>query len=86
MGLGGPIDLAMTDAAELLLMEGFSETIVTADTAQVRRASATFNTVRSDALPRAASRAVLQKAMETWDATIPGASPATAASPEATAV
>jgi hypothetical protein len=86
MGLGGRIDLAATATAELLLMEGFSETVVTADNAQVRRASATFNTVRSDALPRAESRAMLAKAMEAWNTTIHGGSPATAVPPEAPAV
>lgn len=86
MGLGGRIDLATTRTAELLLMEGFSETVVTADEAQVRRASATFNTVRSDALPRAASREELMKAMESWDTTIRGESPLSVVPPEAPAV
>lgn len=86
MGLGGLIELATTSTAEYLMMEGFSETVVTANDGQVRRASATFNTVRSDALPRAASRAELMKAMEAWDTTIRGGSPATAPPPEPTAV
>lgn len=84
MGLGGQIDLATTDTSEVLLMEGFSENLVTADITQVRRASATFNTVRSDALPRAGSRAALLEATEVWNTAIRGESPPTAAPRETT--
>lgn len=84
IGLGGQIHIATTDTEEILLMEAFSENVVTADNAQVRRASATFNTVRSDTLPRAGSRAALLEATEAWNTTIRGASPRTAAQPEVT--
>lgn len=77
-GLVGNIDLATTDTTEVLLREGFSEHLVTADIAQVRGASAIFSTVRSDALPQGESQAALLKAMEAWNTTIRGASPRTA--------
>lgn len=86
MGLSGQIDLAATDTAEVLLMEGFSENVVTADNAQVRRASANFNSVRSDALPRVESRAALLEAMEAWNRQMRGESPPTAAPGGTTAV
>lgn len=67
-GLGGAINLAATDdAPELLLSDGMVEDVVTADPAYVRRASSTFNSVRSDALPRAESREVMTEAMESWN-------------------
>lgn len=86
MGFGGQISLAATNEAEMLLMEGFSDSIVTSDRAQVRRASTTFNSVRADVLPQAASRATLLEAIETWNATTHGASPRSAHLGETTAV
>ena len=65
-GLGGAINLAATDTFEHLLSDGLVEDVVAAEIAQVRRASTTFNDVRSDALPRAESRVVMTEAMETW--------------------
>jgi hypothetical protein len=64
-GLGGPTNLAAADGApELLLSDGLVEDWLTNDPGQVRRASATFNNVRGDALPRAESRTVISEAME----------------------
>lgn len=66
-GLGGPINLAAADGTpELLLSDGLVEDWLTNDPGQVRRASATFNNVRGDALPRAESRTVISEAMERW--------------------
>jgi hypothetical protein len=65
-GLGGAINLAATDAFEHLLSDGLVEDVVTAEIGLVRRASSTFNDVRSDALPRVQSRAVMTEAMEAW--------------------
>lgn len=67
MGLGGAIHLAETDDDVVLMIEGFSEQLVTSDRDQVRAAAATFNGVRSDALNREESRAVLTEAMERWN-------------------
>lgn len=67
MGLGGAIHLATTDEDEVLMIEGFSEDIVTSDRARVRAAAASFNGVRSDALNREDSRAVLSEAVEKWN-------------------
>lgn len=66
MGLSGSIDLAAASTAETLLIEGYPEPVVTSDPDRVRAASATFNTIRSDALRRAETRDVLVKAMERW--------------------
>ena len=66
-GLGGAINLAATgDAAELLLSDGLVEDQLTNDPAPVRKASTTFNGVRSDSLPRSDSRNVIMEAMERW--------------------
>lgn len=66
MGMGSSIELATTETTEMVLMEGFSENVVTSEMSQVRRAASIFNTVRSDALNRAESRAILTEAMEEW--------------------
>lgn len=66
MGLGGAINLATTDAEEVVILEGFSEDFVTSDPARVRAAAANFDGVRADALNRAASLEVLTEAMERW--------------------
>lgn len=67
MGLGGAIHLATTETEEVLVLEGFTEDLVVAEPARVRKASTTFNSVRSDALRRAESRKVLSEAMERWN-------------------
>lgn len=67
-GLGGAIQLAATDdAPELLGSDGLVEDRLTQDQVIVRKARATFNSVRADALNRAGSRDILTKAMETWN-------------------
>jgi transcriptional regulator with XRE-family HTH domain len=66
-GLGGAINLAATDdAPELLLSDGLVEDQLSQDPAVVRKARATFNSVRVDALNRADSRDRLMEAMERW--------------------
>jgi transcriptional regulator with XRE-family HTH domain len=66
VGLGGAINLAATDDAELLLSDGLVEDRLTNDPALVRKASTTINSVRADVLPRSDSRNVITEAMETW--------------------
>jgi transcriptional regulator with XRE-family HTH domain len=66
-GLGGPIHLATgIGSPEVLLVGALTEDQVSADPALVRRASATFDAVRGDALNRADSRNVLMEAHQTW--------------------
>lgn len=66
-GLGGPIHLATAiGSPEVLLVGALIEDQVSADPALVRRASATFDGVRGDALNRADSRNVLMEAHQTW--------------------
>ena len=66
-GLGSPINLAATeDAPELLLTDGLVEDHLTQDPGVVRKARATFNTVRADALNRADSRNRLVEAIDIW--------------------
>jgi hypothetical protein len=66
-GLGGPIHLATgTGSPEVLLVGALIEDQVSADPALVRRASATFDAVRGDALNRADSRNVLMEALQRW--------------------
>jgi transcriptional regulator with XRE-family HTH domain len=66
-GLGGPIHLATgIGSPEVLLVGALIEDQVSADPALVRRASATFDGVRGDALNRADSRNVLMEAYQTW--------------------
>ena len=66
-GLGGPIHLATgIGTPEVLLVGALIEDQVTADPALVRRASATFDAVRGDALNRTDSRNVLMEALERW--------------------
>lgn len=78
IGLEGSINLAAADdAPEVLLIDGFEEESVTTDPIRVRKASATFNTLRGDALNRADSREAVSEAMEKWNKQLSG-SPATA--------
>lgn len=66
-GLGGPIHLATgIGTPEVLLVGALIEDQVSVDPALVRRASATFDAVRGDALNRADSRSVLMEALERW--------------------
>lgn len=67
-GLGGAIALAARPGVpEILLSGSLIEDAVTQDEDQVRRASVTFDQVRADALPRAESRELIEKALETWN-------------------
>jgi len=66
-GLGGAINLAATDdAPELLLSDGLVEDQLSQDPTVVRKARATFTSVRADALNRPDSRNMLMEAMERW--------------------
>jgi hypothetical protein len=66
-GLGGAINLAATDdAPDLLLSDGLVEDQLSQDPAVVRKARATFTSVRADALNRPDSRNTLTEAMERW--------------------
>src|ERR1700722_1608405 len=66
-GLGGAINLAATDdAPELLLSDGLVEDQLSQDPTVVRKARATFTSVRADALNRPDSRNTLTEAMERW--------------------
>jgi len=67
-GLGGPIHLATgIGSPEVLLVGALIEDQVSADPALVRKASATFDAVRGDALNRADSRNVMMEALEKWN-------------------
>ncbi|HUN36985.1 MAG TPA: helix-turn-helix transcriptional regulator [Trebonia sp.] len=65
LGLGGPIHLATTmGTPEVLLVGTLIEDQVTAEPTLVRKASATFDAVRGDALNRADSRRMMTEALE----------------------
>jgi transcriptional regulator with XRE-family HTH domain len=67
-GLGGSIHLAAgTGAPEVLLVGSLIEDQVTTDATLVRRASATYDMVRCEALSRSESRVVLTEALERWN-------------------
>lgn len=67
-GLGGAINLAVTDdAPELLASDGLVEDRLSQDPVVVRKARAAFSSVRADALNRADSRAMMMEAMERWN-------------------
>ena len=67
-GLGGPIHLATgIGSPEVLLVGALIEDQVSADPMLVKRASATFDGVRGDALNRADSRNALMEAHERWN-------------------
>jgi hypothetical protein len=68
-GLGGAITLAEGQKGAVLLAEALIENQVTTDTDLVLKASATFNAVRADALPRARSRDMILEANEQWNDT-----------------
>jgi hypothetical protein len=66
-GLGGAINLAAThDTPELLLSDSLVTDQPSQETAVVRKASATFNSLRADSLNRADTRIKLTEAMERW--------------------
>jgi len=66
-GLSGAFDLASSDGPEVLRIEAVED--VTAETRSlVRRAASIFVRVQADALPRAASRALILEAAEQWKA------------------
>jgi transcriptional regulator with XRE-family HTH domain len=67
-GLGGPINLAATDdAPELLGSDGLVTDLLTQEPSVVRKARATFSTVRADSLNRPDSRDKLTEAVERWN-------------------
>jgi hypothetical protein len=66
-GLGGAITLAEGQKGTVLLAEALIEDQVTTDTDLVLKASATFNAVRAEALPRARSRNLISEAKEQWN-------------------
>ena len=67
LGLGGPVHLATgIGTPDVLLVGALIEDQVSADPALVRRASATFDAVRGDALNRADSRNVMMEELERW--------------------
>jgi DNA-binding XRE family transcriptional regulator len=68
-GLGGAITLADGQKGAVLLAEALIEDQVTTDPDLVLKASATFNAVRADALPRARSRDLILEASEQWNDT-----------------
>lgn len=78
-GLGGSINLAMTETTEILLVDGFSEDFIVGEAARIRRAVGTFNSVRANARPEDESRILITEAMERWSKSEAGGSPATAA-------
>jgi transcriptional regulator with XRE-family HTH domain len=67
-GLSGGLDLASGDGApEVLRMEAV-EDVITESRSLVRKAANIFVRVQADALPRAASRALILEAAEQWKA------------------
>jgi transcriptional regulator with XRE-family HTH domain len=66
-GVGGPIALAATDdAPELLCSSALVEDLLTNNPVPVRKASASFNRVRGDALTAQESRAAMTEAKKKW--------------------
>ena len=67
-GLGGPIHLATgIGTPEVLLVGALIEDQVTLEPPLVRKASATLDAVRGDALNRADSRNAIMEALERWN-------------------
>jgi hypothetical protein len=67
-GLSGALDLASGDGGpEVLRMEAV-EDVTTDSRSLIRRAANIFVRVQADALPRAASRALILEAVERWKA------------------
>jgi transcriptional regulator with XRE-family HTH domain len=65
-GLGGAFNLASGDGTPGVLLTEAVEDQTTENRALVLKASDTFDLVRADALPRAASRALFLEAAEQW--------------------
>jgi transcriptional regulator with XRE-family HTH domain len=65
-GLGGAINLAEGDGSQELLLTEAVEDQTTERRFLIRKASDIFDLVRADALPRAASRALILEAAEQW--------------------
>lgn len=65
-GLGGAFDLASSDGAPELVRMDAVEDVVTDSRSLVRKAADIFVRVQADALPRAASRALIMEAAERW--------------------
>lgn len=65
-GLGGAINLASGDGTPGVLLTEAVEDQTTENRSLVLKASDTFDLVRADALPRAASRALFLEAAEQW--------------------
>jgi transcriptional regulator with XRE-family HTH domain len=65
-GLGGAINLASGDGTPDVLLTEAVEDQTTENRSLVQKASDTFDLVRADALPRAASRTLFLEAAEQW--------------------
>jgi transcriptional regulator with XRE-family HTH domain len=65
-GLGGAFDLASVDGEPELLRMDAVEDVVTDSRSLVRKAADIFVRIQADALPRAASRALIREAAEQW--------------------
>jgi hypothetical protein len=80
LGMSGPVGIASGEAGDAVVAEMSFESAVATDMSHVRQATATFNSVRADALNSSESKAIITEAMEEWKARArSGASPATAA-------
>ncbi len=65
-GLGGAFSIASGDGTPGVLLTEAVEDQTTENRSLVQKASDTFDLVRADALPRAASRTVFMEAAEQW--------------------
>ena len=67
-GLGGPVSIASVIAKpDVLLTSSMLEDVVTADVAQVRAASSTFEVVRGVSANIMDTRRIITKAVEAWE-------------------
>lgn len=65
-GLGSSINLAMTGTMEVLMVDGFYEDFLVGESARIRQAVSTFNSIRALARPEDESRAIITEAREKW--------------------
>lgn len=65
-GLGGALNLASADGTPAVLLTEAVEDQTSENRSLLHRASATFDLVRADALPRVASRNLITEAAEQW--------------------
>jgi hypothetical protein len=65
-GLGGAVSVVEGPRGALLLAESLLEDLVTQDQDVVVRGTATFDTVRGEALPRSPSRKMMTEAFNRW--------------------